>query len=342
MIKSKNAYQKFLKYEFLLHVFIWNSVLFYPYIKYLGREGGYSLTFAHELNSLAFKMMISYFLYFWYFPRKRQLKYLLLVILALITTAALYEFTDRYFHLNMDPNHFWKHFVANTLTYVSFGIVFFAIYSVKDLYRKQARIDTLSQEKNEAELKALKAQMNPHFLFNTLNTIYANALKKDDKTPDLILKLSDSFRYLLHEGQKEFVTIEQEILHIEDYIKLQQERLSRKVVVDFSSELDAKIQLIAPLLLIVFVENAFKYTSVLKGDEHPIKIKISLKKGELLFQCQNPFDEKAQTELDTTWKESGVGIQSTQKRLDLLYPEKHQLMIKKEKNIFTVRLKIQL
>jgi hypothetical protein len=326
--------------EPLLHIFIWSIVLFYPYIKYLGREGGYSMEFAHELNSLVFKMTISYFLYLWFFPRKEQLKYIPFVILAFILNTMLYEFFEGYFH--PENNHFWKHFVSNMLTYISFGIVFFAIYSVKDLYKKQIVIDALSLEKREAELKALKAQVDPHFLFNTLNTIYANALKKDDKTPDLILKLSDSFRYLLHEGQKTEVFVQQEIQHVRDYINLQQERLFHKVTVDFTSKVDSEIKQISPLLLIGFIENAFKYASILKGENHLIKIKIQLLENELTFECQNPFLENAEEELELGWKKSGVGIKNTQNRLQLLYPEKHQLEIKKEENLFNVLLKIEL
>lgn len=252
----------------------------------------------------------------------------------------MYEFVDRFFHVH--NNHFWKHFVANMLRYISFGIVFFAIYSVKDLYKKQVEIDTLSQEKKEAEIRALKAQVNPHFLFNTLNTIYANALKKDDKTPDLILKLSDGFRYMLHDGQKESVFIQKEIQHLKDYINLQQERLSNKIRVNFSTNIDKKKEFIPPLLFITFVENAFKYTSLLKGEKHLIDIKIHLKNKKLLFTCQNPYNEQAKQEIDIYWKESGVGIKNTKKRLQLLFPNKHQLKIEKVNESFKVTLKIQL
>ena len=340
METHKDTYPIFLKKEPLLHVFIWGVVLFYPYVKYLGREGGYMLSFSHELNSLLFKMIISYFLYVWYFPKKNKFKYLPIAITALIANAIIYEFFDRFFHTY--NTHFWKHFIANVLTYLGFSIVFFAIYSVKELYKKQKKIDSLSREKKAAELSALKAQVNPHFLFNTLNTIYANALKKDDKTPDLILKLSDSFRYVLHEGQKEKVSIQQEIQHLRDYINLQEERLSNKVLVYFSSNIrEEKVQ-IPPLLFIAFIENAFKYTSLLKGEKHKIRIAMELTNKELRFLCINPYSEGPKQDIDVQWEESGVGITSTKKRLQLLYPSAHQLAIKKEDGKFMVTLKIEL
>lgn len=298
------------------------------------------MSFAHELNALFFKMTISYFLFFWFFPKTDKRKFLPLAILALVINTVLYEFADRYFHTG-DP-HFWMHFFNNALTYLSFGIVFFALYSIKNIYRQQVQFEALSQGKVQAEVNALKAQINPHFLFNTLNTIYANALKKDDKTPELILKLSNGFRYLFHEGQQEYVSLEQEIQHMSEYIELQQERLVDKVDVNFSTTIDDSALQIAPLLLIPFVENAFKYASVLKGKKHPITIIVQNEGNDFFFSCSNPFDPKTKMAIDTGWSESGIGITNVKKRLQLLYPEKHDLRITEQDGIFRVNLSISL
>ena len=306
----------------------------------MAKQGGYAMSFAHELNSLVFKMTISYFLYFWFYPKKDKIKYIPIVILAFITNASLYEFFDYFFHPG--DTHFWLHFVANTLTYISFAIVFFTIYSIKTTYRNQVEIDKLTQEKQQAELNVLKAQINPHFLFNTLNTVYANALRKDDKTPDLILKLSDSFRYVMHDGQKEMVSIAQELQHLRDYIDLQQERLTDKVIIDYTEEIDNPEQTIPPLLLIGFIENAFKYTSILKGKGHEISIQIRLNKSFLSFYCQNPTNIIQLDQMDSVYQESGIGIKNTTERLQLLYPESHQLEIDTKSDLYIVKLNIQL
>ncbi|PKV51912.1 GHKL domain-containing protein [Aquimarina sp. MAR_2010_214] len=306
----------------------------------MGKDGGYPMTFLHELNSLFFKMAISYFLYLWFFPKKNKTKYVPLVLIGFVVNAFGYEFTDHFFH--PEVHNFWLDFVSNTLTYLSFGVVFFTIYIVKNTYKKQLQIDRLIQEKQRAEIDVLKARVNPHFLFNTLNTIYANALKKDDKTPELILKLSDNFRYVLHQGQNEYVAIKKEIRHIKDYIHLQQERLANKVVVHFSEDIDELNQQIAPLLCIGFIENAFKYTSILKGNNHKIDINIQLKNKQFIFFCSNPFNKNAIEEIDLEWKESGVGIHNTKERLQLLYPLNHTLEIRKENSIFEVQLNVQL
>lgn len=303
-------------------------------------EGGYFMSFAHELNALVFKMSISYFLYFWFFPKLNQKKYIPLALLAFLCNAGIYEYADRFFH--PDDPHFWQHFATNLLTYFSFGVIFFTLYSVKNLYRQQMKVDALTQEKKQAELSALKAQINPHFLFNTLNTIYANALKKDENTPELILKLSDGFRYLFHEGQQEYVSLQREVQHIKDYIHLQEERLSDKVEVYFSTEINDSKKQIAPLLLIPFVENAFKYTSLLKGENHQIHISIKVSENDFSFHCTNPFDSARQQEVDLSWAASGVGITNVKRRLELLYPQRHHLEIEEEYNCYRVKLAIKL
>lgn len=340
ILKANNAYTQFVKLEPVLHVVLWIMVLLYPYVKYFSREGGYVMSFSHELLALFFKMTISYFLYAWFFTKEKKIKNIIILIVVFFTNALLYEYFDRFYHDGIE--HFWKHFVANSLTYVSFGIVFFAIYSVKKSYKKQYELDVLNEEKRKAELQALRAQVNPHFLFNTLNTIYSSALKKEDKTAEMILKLSNNFRYLLHEGQKDNVPIKNEIAHLKDYIGLQQERLSNKIKVDFSATIDNVEQNIAPLLLISFLENAFKYTSLLKGFNHCIEVRVILNDDLLKFSCVNPYGNSIEQHMDENWKESGIGITNAKKRLQYLYPNKHELQITKEEDFFRVILQIEL
>ncbi|WP_299221780.1 histidine kinase [uncultured Aquimarina sp.] len=340
-MKKDSVYTKLKKTEPLLHLLFWGIVILFPYLKYLGREGGYPMSFSHELVALLFNMIPTYIMYLWFFPLRDKKKYILLVLLIFIGNAFLHYYADSFFHMEEGhKDHRWRSMISSLVTYLSFSLVFFALFSIKKLYAKQLELDTTKQEKQQAELSALKAQINPHFLFNTLNNIYANALKKDEKTPDLILKLSDSFRYLLHEGQKKKVTLNKEITHIKDYISLQEERLSTKVKVSFSEDIHNLQKEIAPLLLIPFIENAFKYTSTIKGNKHPIKIKTMLNADQFYFYCENSYDENKTSEIETNWKESGIGIKNTRKRLQLLYPKQHQLLIEENENLFKVTLTI--
>ena len=332
--------QKLLRLEPYIHIFLWCMVLFYPYVKYMGRENGYAMSFWHELNSLFFKITISYILYFWFFPLKNKLGYVPIVFILFVANILAYYYMDNLFHPGHDE--YWTHFASSALTYTAFGIVFYGVYAIKKEYNTQLDISDLQKEKQISEINALKANINPHFLFNTLNMIYANALKKDEKTAGLILKLSDNFRYLFHEGQNEFVPIYKDIEHLKAYIALQKERLTNKVSVNFNKNIDNNSQQIPPLLLISFVENAFKYTSMLKGENHSINITIRLKDNELYFYCENPYTHKASENIDVNWKESGIGISSTKARLSMLYPKMNSLNITEENSLFKVTLKISL
>ncbi|MCF6348782.1 MAG: histidine kinase [Flavobacteriaceae bacterium] len=341
-MNKKTIFYRIKRTEPIAHIIFWCIVLFFPYIKYMPNEGGYQMGIFHELNTLLFAMIPTYVVYLWFFPLKNKKKYVPLVIFIFVINAFTFGYFDNFFHPKNHQPHQWMQFLSSITTYLTFSFVFFALYSFKKLYRKQIELDAITRGKNRAELEGLKAQVNPHFLFNTLNTIYSSALKKDDKTPEMILKLSDNFRYMIDEGQQEKVFLKREIAHLKNYIDLQKERLSDKVLVDWKEDIDTYEQEISPLLLILFVENAFKYTSILKGQGHIIKIEITLKNRELSFYCENPSQENYQNEIEPNWKNSGIGIQNTKQRLSLLYPEKHQLDITNDTKLFKVKLTIQL
>lgn len=337
----KRAFKKIIKLEPLIHLFFWLLVLLYPYIKSLGREGGYSMGFMHEVVSLIFNMIPVYAMYLWFFPLKKRYKIVPSIVLFYIALAYIEFYIDGFFHPG-DTHNYWAGTLTNFISYTSFTILFFAVYSLKQLYLKQQELDVATVKNQEAELRLLKGQINPHFLFNTLNTIYASALEKDNKTPDLILKLSDNFRYILSEGQKNKVSLKMEIRHIKDYINLQEERLSDKIIVHWAEDIDDYEQKIPPLLFISLVENAFKYSSMLKGEGHLVSLNMKLNNGELTFFVENAFKEYAESQVDNHWKESGIGLENTKKRLELLFPNQHKMQINKKDEMFQVLLTIQL
>lgn len=327
----------FLKKEAYFHLLLWVVVLFYPYVEF--SEETYRISFLHELNGLFFKVLISYVLYLYIFPRKQQKSIFLLGILTVFINPFLFELTDTLFH--DEPYMTLKDYMNGLAIYVGFGVFFYGLFIFKTSIKKQMEINRLTHEKQQAELENLKAQVNPHFLFNTLNTIYARAIKTDEKTADLIMKLSNGLRYFFAEGKQEMVSIEQEMAHLKDYVDLQDERLSKKVNVDFTSHIDDMNERIAPLLLITFVENAFKYTSILKGNQHSISISIRLVDKHLLFTCRNPYVTHMQQD-SNEWIKSGIGLANTKQRLQLMYPNRHQLVIDQSQGFFNVTLSIQL
>jgi len=184
----------------------------------------------------------------------------------------------------------------------------------------------------EQELNYLKMQIHPHFLFNTLNTMYGFALKKADETPEMILKLSNLLDYLLYQVDKPFVSLNDEINHINDYIELEKMRFNDTLHINFETEnilVDTKI---APMLLLPFIENSFKHGSLKKGILN-VSIKLYCKKKSLFFEIKNTSNTNAISE-------NGIGLDNIKKRLDLLYKDQYTLTINNENGLFKVNLKL--
>jgi two-component system LytT family sensor kinase len=193
----------------------------------------------------------------------------------------------------------------------------------------------LENQRLTAELSFLKSQINPHFLFNSLNSIYSLAYQKSDTTPEAILKLSEIMRYMLYECNDSLVELSQELQYLQNYIDLQKIRFSNKAFIDFEVNGVVDGQHIVPLLLISFIENAFKH-GVANDPASPIKLKIDLKDGHLYFFIQN---KKHTHNRDSS---GGIGLNNVRRRLDLLYPNKYNLEIRDEADTYTVQLSLVL
>lgn len=224
--------------------------------------------------------------------------------------------------------------------FMALGRNFFLFVSglfVSMTIRISQQLKHIKQEKTEAELSYLKAQINPHFLFNTLNSVYALALNNSPQTADAVVKLSGMMRYVLTYSQLEFVSLDKEIKYISDYIDLQKLRISSNVTLSYEVNGDLEGLRIAPLLLIPFVENAFKH-GVNAEDASTIEIKISVYRNVLNFNIKNNIVRQAFNKED----ESGIGSENTRLRLNMIYPQKHLLNIEESENVFSISLQITL
>ncbi len=203
--------------------------------------------------------------------------------------------------------------------------------------RSNRRVETLKREKLKMENKFLNAQLNPHFLFNTLNNLYGLALKKDDLTPELILRLSDIMRYTSYEASADYIPLEKEIRFIEDYVELEKMRFDGEVLLHVDAPNEAIKDLrIAPLLPFVFVENAFKYG--LKSDTPFLEIGLTMEGDIFYFRVENDYTP---TRIKSE-KHRGIGLKNARKRLNLLYPGRHELKITTPENRYCVNLTIHL
>src|SRR3990170_5410534 len=195
----------------------------------------------------------------------------------------------------------------------------------------EKRVIQAEADKANAELSFLKAQINPHFLFNTLNNIYSLAITKNENTADSILKLSNIMRYVTDDIREDFVSLNNEIECMGDFIALQRLRLGKKMNIEFSVSGNTENKKIAPLILMTFIENAFKY-GISNHEPSDIFIKISAEEHSITFFCQNKlFNTKRNTE------RTGIGIANTRQRVQYLYPDKHFLDIKTENGMFAVQ-----
>lgn len=226
------------------------------------------------------------------------------------------------------------------ITSICLVVIVVSAFKLLKLNLKQSRNNAELEAKfleaqlklKEQELKHLKMQIHPHFLFNTLNTMYGLALKKAAQTPDMILKLSNLLDYLLYQTEKPSVLISEEINHIEDYIALEKMRFNDTLDIAMDVQLESKHTTIAPMILLPFIENSFKHGSIIHGVlEIDIQIKTSL---ELIhFRIKNSNAERASVG-------HGIGLENIKKRLELLYPGSHELSIKDQTNAFEVDLQL--
>ena len=207
-----------------------------------------------------------------------------------------------------------------------------------DAIQKQNKIDTLNRMVAESELQFLNSQINPHFLFNNLNNLYAYALDNSPKTPEIILQLSSILRYMLYDCRDKSVLLYKEIDNLKDYVELSRLQLGDEGKVDFSVEGNPAQLQISPLILMVFVENAFKHSPASQLDDVQINISVKINEKTLYFYCENNYTKNSNTDnLD-----KGIGLKNVKGRLDISYPHKHKLNIETTNNWYKVFLKVEL
>ncbi|MFC5044262.1 sensor histidine kinase [Aquimarina hainanensis] len=331
-------YKNIRELEIIFHIAFWVIYFFYPVME-KGWEDHYHFDVEKEGIELLFISSSVYLAYFIFKKVSNRtfviLVWVILMLLMVYVSCYWSVISCMYCSIRIC-------FFSRLAEYLFVNIFFLAFWGFKKNIMNQRALEKSERNRINAELNGLKAQVNPHFLFNTLNMLYSNALLKDEGLPDKILKLSDNLHYMLHEGGKNRVELSKEITFIEDYISLQKARLADKIEINFKSTTDDLSQKIPPLLLIPFIENAFKYSSVAKGKKIPLIIDIKLKEKKLHLYVENQYDSKYSDNQETIWKSSGIGLTNTKKRLTLLYPEAHELIIATENNIFKVTLTVDL
>lgn len=228
----------------------------------------------------------------------------------------------------------------SSVLYNAFVLVFvcgtaLAIKLVRLNLQMREREEETARKKLAAELQFLKSQINPHFLFNTLNNIYGLARKKDDNTAEVVMKLSKLLRFMLYETAQQSINIADELKVVKDYIELEQLRYGTRLNISYLEDIDVQEQQITPLIFIPFVENAFKHGLSETRFNSYIAIHTILKKGQLSFSIENSKPETEEKSVER------IGLKNVKRQLELLYPE-HDLKIEVSEQIFKVHLTINL
>lgn len=337
---------KFIKIS--IHIIAWGLLLMVPFFSSYKVLKSFSpvtesISLVPVINLSLILMVIFYFNYFILIPKflllKRYLLYVSTLVLTIVTAFVLSGIFLKLSDLN--PGHLEKVnpvfikiepiFRANGFLLLIISILA-SIASTINIHLRQ-----IEKEKLSAQLSSLKSQINPHFLFNTLNNIYATAIDKSPETADMIERLSGMMRYTMKDTQNDFVPLEEEINYIDNFIELQKLRLDNKIKFEYYTEGEFAGLQIAPMLLIPFIENAFKYGVNPEKDSN-IKINIKVSESELHFLVSN---NKVKVQCGLI-EQNGLGIENTKHRLTLIYPDKHLLTINETENDFIVSLHINL
>lgn len=280
-------------------------------------------------------------LYPFFFKKKKYLLYIVVVILVTLTAGYCNLKAEVYLRDNGELLSVEKHFrffLSQLGMAARYVIISFLLKISVDYYEQKEILKKIELEKTTAELNFLKAQVNPHFLFNTLNNLYALILEKSDKSGEAVLKLADIMKYTLAEGKEDKVMLQKEIELLENYTELERLRKPDAEII-FKSSGDTQNYFITPLLLLPLVENAFKYglNSVSKNGFVRISIAAATKGLQVIVENNVPPVKN-----EEALKSLGIGIENVKQRLAILYPGKYMIKIDSKTESFIVNLQLQL
>lgn len=283
-------------------------------------------------------LFIGYVLLPRFFYKKKYWLFTIGVFLVLFTVIGVEELIlEQIFYPNSRGKNF-PGFIHTLLEILPTILILVGFKFAWDAQQKQSELEQLNNAMAESRMQFLKSQINPHFLFNNLNNLYAYALEQSPKTPTIILELSSLLRYMLYDCQEKLVPLEKEIKSLKDFIHLQELQIEDRGDIQFTVSGQTIGWSIAPLILVVFIENCFKHSTSSQTDEIQIDIDITIKNNQLVMECNNTFSSNTNTQKLS----KGIGLENVQARLDLLYPNAHQLDIKAEENIYKVKLELNL
>ncbi|MFD2514838.1 sensor histidine kinase [Pontibacter locisalis] len=339
------------KTRVLWHVAFWLTYLLYHVLVIVSVEdGNYLEVFVSRSLNLPVKIIATYFVLYVLIPRFfMKKKVLAFSVFFFVTLLAAGFFQHLYYHFITYPVLYPERVYSlgfpvieifkNVLT--TYPVVSLAAFIKigKHWLEKERVSQRLEREKVEAELKFLKAQLHPHFLFNTLNNLYALTLKKSDKASEVVLKLSSLLDYILYEGNAHTVPLKKELDLVATYVHLEKIRYGEKLRVNYCVRGGVGGKVVPPLLILPFVENSFKHGVSQQTKEMWVNIDVEVKANLMLLKVENSKFNNGSA-LNRQGSRGGIGLQNVKRRLDLLYGKNHELTVSNEEDTFSVLLAI--
>lgn len=347
----------YLKPPFFGHAFFWTVVFLY-FVLSVSNLSFYA-SYRHLLESygiiVVVQMIMAYICIYVLVPRFLERKkiglFIFWMLILFMTVFTFYQavkmlyFDVKYFEFygevqkKFAAEPFLKRFTDPSL-FLSKSVLYLTptvLLLMYRFYKNQQKLLKINEQKKIAELNALKQQLNPHFLFNTLNNLYSLALEKSERTPEVIERLSNMLDYMLYRTNSKFVLLQKEIELIENYLALEKIRYGNRVAVIFDYEAVNDVK-IAPLLLLTFIENAFKHGVRQEIKQASIDISLKLTEKDVLFHIQN---SKPNVTAERKIREEALGLNNVKRQLELLYPHGYELKLADEESTYGVQLKLE-
>lgn len=334
------------------HILFWLGVYaYFVSTVNMGYYSGYVEVLEHFAIHVFCQAIVSYTILYVFIPRfltpKKHVQFIVSLLVLLAAVFVIFVGFHEYYHIPkyLNPEDrstydstkiFWEKLLNLRVFLGKFTIILTPtiLLVIAKFYKEQQAYLQLNEQKVSTELSALKHQLNPHFLFNTLNNLYALSINKSDEAPEIIAKLSEMLDYMLYGCNDKYVSLKKEIELIENYLALEKVRYDERVDISFHKDVETDVN-IAPLILLTFIENAFKHGVSQELKKAHIHIKISVEGNFIQFNVTNSIAKnKVASDKET------IGLSNVQKQLELLYLDSYALHIKEETNSFNIRLKL--
>jgi len=329
------------------NILLWIGLYLLWVVVFQKRAFSFSRTMTIQFCYLLFIAGNYYFNVYYVVPvflyRKKYAAFALLFLAGIVAASLLRVplatyLSQHYFAPGKPPPGFSQLFFNSLINIFIWTICLVAGKLIVDRIRFQKYIEVIEKEKMKNELDFLKAQFNPHFLFNSINSIYGNINKSNSTAREMLLIFSEMLRYQLYECNTSVISIEKEISYIRNYISLQQIRKPENLSIQLNVSEDVRGITIAPLIFMAFIENSFKYVSNHEDRLNEVQISLARSNNQLFFKTFNTKENVNGREMIDP---GGIGIANVKRRLELLYPGKHALMIQNNDHSFEVMLNLE-